>query len=274
MWKTWPFQRVGLRIAALCCGAALPAAVPDAARAQNDPPFSDTAGTVFDIIRADDPGSFLCLQPQGQAVRQIWDKRVDGEPLVQAFLFTARFTDGTVIEIAINPEFGSAGAARSEALRYTTPLGQLPTAVRRGIDRFSVHGGDAGFHAGAGQVVVYAGRADQRLIYAHLEESLFHEAVHASWDADHRLAPDWIAAQAADGGFLTDYAANSPEREDLAETALFALALLHHPDRFPPVDSADARRAVPHRIAYIANLLPPGAPLIFVIGPVQDCEGG
>jgi hypothetical protein len=250
------------------------AACAEAALAQGDPPFSDTAGTVFDIIRADDPDSFLCLQPMGQATRQIWDKRVDGEPLVEAFLFMAHFSDGTAIEIAINPEFGSSDAAKAEALRYTAPLGQLPTTLRRGIGRFSVHGGDEGFHAGTGQIVVYAGRADQRLSYDHLEESLFHESVHASWDAEHRLAPAWIAAQAADGGFLTDYAAESPEREDLAETALFAFALLHHPDRLPPVDSDDTRRAVPHRIAYIAGLLPPDAPLTFPVGPAQDCEAG
>jgi hypothetical protein len=264
----------GLRRAVLrWCTAAIPVAWAGSAAAQ-DPPFSDTAGTVFDIIRKEDPDSFLCLQPLGQATRQIWDKRVDGEPLVEAYLFMARFTDGSAIEIAINPEFGTAAAARAEALRNTTPLGQLPTSLRRGIGKFSVHGGDEGFHAGTGQIVVYAGRADQRLTYDHLEESVFHEAVHASWDAEHRLAPEWVAAQQADGGFLTDYAADSPEREDLAETALFAFALLHHPDRFPPVDSADTSRAVPHRIAYIAGLLPQDAPLTFPVGPVQDCEGG
>lgn len=228
----------------------------------------------FDIIRADDPSTFHCLEPMGQATRQIWDKRVDGEPLVEAFLFTARFTDGTEIEIAVNPEFGTDAAARDEAMRYTVPLGQLPTTLREGIARFSVHAGDEGFHAGTGQIVVYAGRADQRLTYDHLEESVFHESVHASWDDQHRLAPDWIAAQQADGGFLTDYAANSPEREDLAETALFTFALLHHPDRFPPVDSEDTRRAVPNRIAYIERLLPPGTPLTYSVGPVQDCGQG
>ena len=256
------------------CSAAILAAGVLAAAAQADPPFSDTAGTVFDIIRADDPSSFVCLQPLGQDRRQIWDKRVDGEPWVAAFLFQAQFADGTSIEIAINPEFSTTEAAQSEALRYVGPLGRLPTSLRRGIERFSVHAGDKGFHAGTGQIVVYAGRADQRLTYDHLEESVFHESVHASWDADHRLAPDWTAAQKADGGFLTDYAAESPEREDLAETALFAFAILHHPDRLPPVDTADTKAAVPHRIAYIAALLPPGAPLITPVGPVLACEGG
>lgn len=82
------------------------------------PPFGDTVGTVFDIIRADDPTSFQCLEPKGQGKRQIWDKRVDGEPVVEAYLFEARFSDGTRIEMAINPEFGSPDAARTEAMRY------------------------------------------------------------------------------------------------------------------------------------------------------------
>lgn len=235
-----------------------------------DPPFGDTAGTVFDIITVTDPTAFVCLEPLGQAPRQIWDKRVDGEPVVDAHLFLARYSDGAEVEIAVNPEFDAA-AARALADRFAPPIGQLPTSLRAGIGRFSIHGGDESFHAGTGQIVVYTEMADQRASYNHLEESLFHEAVHASWDEDHRLAPGWQAAQAADGGFLTGYGAESPEREDLAETALFAFAMLHHPDRFPPVDTEDTLRAVPHRIAYIAELLPPGAPLIVTSDATVTC---
>ena len=218
------------------------------------PPYNNTSGTVFDIISVSDPSTFLCLEPRGQEPRQIWDKRVDGEPIVQAHIFMARYGDGALIEIGVNPEFD---AAMAEALanRFAMPLGQLPASLRAGIERFSIHGGDESFHAGTGQIVVYTGKADERASYEHLEESLFHEAVHASWDEAHRLAPEWQAAQAADGGFLTDYAAERPDREDLAETALFAYGLLLRPDRMPPVDSEDIRRAVPNRIAYIKRLL-------------------
>ena len=242
------------------------------AQSRADPPFGDTAGTVFDIITATDPSAFVCLSSQGQAPRQIWDKRVDGEPVVAAHLFLARYSDGAEIELAVNPEF-DAGTALALANRFAQPLGQLPTSLRAGIGRFSIHGGDESFHAGTGQIVVYTEMADQRASYAHLEESLFHEAVHASWDEAHRLSTGWIAAQTADGGFLTDYGAESPDREDLAETALFAFALLHHPDRFPPVDTADTQRAVPNRIAYIATLLPPNAPLIIAVDPPVTCDG-
>ena len=193
---------------------------------RNLPPvYSDTAGTVFDIIQVSDPGTFKCLEDLGRGDRQIWDKRINGEPVVNAFLFQASYTDGTSIEVAINPEFETFEVARSEALRYARPLGQLPTSLRSGIKRFSVHKGRKGYHAGTGQIVVYADTTDNRLGYDHLEESLFHEAVHASWDAEHRLAPAWIDAQKRDGRFLSKYARNSPEREDLAETALFAFAI-------------------------------------------------
>jgi hypothetical protein len=255
-------------------GLAMMAALHVSGSALADPPFSDTAGTVFDIIRKDDPSVFSCLEERGRGERQIWDKRVDGEPIVNAFLFMARYTDGTAIEIAINPEFETAAAARAEALRYVGPLGQLPTSLRRGIGRFSVHKGRKSFHAGTGQIVFYAETADDRLTYDHLEESLFHEAVHASWDAEHRLAPGWIEAQQRDGGFLTDYALKTPDREDLAETALFAYAILHHPERLPPADTEDTEKAVPNRIAYIARLLPPGQPIFATIAEAKPCAAG
>ncbi|KUF08977.1 hypothetical protein [Pseudoponticoccus marisrubri] len=259
-----------LRPLCLAAGLALSQALPVAAQA---PPFGDTAGTVFDIIRADDPTQFVCLEAAGRGARQIWDKRVNGEPIVEAHLFHARYADGTSIEMAINPEFDSA-AARAQALRFATALGRLPTTLRRGIRRFGVHAGRQGFHAGTGGIIVYTGTADHREGYAHLEESLFHEAVHASWDAEHRLSPGWIAAQEADGRFLTDYARSRPDREDLAETALFAFAILYHPERFPPVDTRQTLEAVPHRIAYLRDLLPPEIPVTVPVGPPRGCAKG
>lgn len=241
------------------------------ATAQENPPFTSTVDTVFDIIRTDDPSTLSCLRDAGRGARQIWDKRLEDEPVVEAYLFNAFYSDGTVTEIAINPEFGDPDSARAEAERYAAPLGRLPTSLRVGVKRLSVHDGAEGFHAGTGQMVAYARTTDRRIADDHLEETLFHEAVHASWDARHRLAPEWVAAQQADGRFMTRYAASSPEREDLAETALFAFALLHHPDRLPPADSQDVRNAVPNRIAYIRELLPPEDPLVYPHGPAPDC---
>lgn len=236
------------------------------------PVYRWTKNTVFDIIRTTDDSTLSCLEYVGRDERSIWDKRVNGEPVVNAFVFVARYSDGANIEIAINPEFETQENAKAEALRFAKPLGQLPTLLRAGIRRFSVHKGNKGFHAGTGQIIVYSGGADERASYNHLEESLFHEAVHASLDPKHRLSDGWKRAQESDGRFLTGYGARRPDREDLAETALFAFAILHHPDRFPPADTEATMRAVPNRIEYIKGIFPPGKPLVYKVGDAQACR--
>ena len=248
-----------------------PSAQAGQAGAEEPPLYDSTVDTVFDIIQLSDPSTFSCLQYTGRGDRQIWDKRVEDEPVVNAFLFVARYDDGTNIEIAINPEYDTKENARAEALRFAKPLGQLPTLLRQGVHRFSVHRGEKGFHAGTGHVIVYGGTADRRTDADHLEESLFHEAVHASLDEDHRLSAGWKEAQAKDGRFLTEYAQRSPEREDLAETALFAYGILFYPDRFPPADTDDTLAAVPNRIEYIKRLLPPDQPIVSRIGDTAPC---
>jgi hypothetical protein len=51
----------------------------------------------------------------------------------------------------------------------------------------------------------------------------------------------------------------------LARTALFAFPLLHHAGRIPPVDTEEILALVPARIACVADLLPPGEPLVEMV---------
>jgi len=250
----------------LFASLALPSALPAAS-----PPFGSTADTVFDIITTDDPSSFVCLSYQGREIRQMWDKRRDNEFDLNVFLFRAYFGDGPSIDIIVNPEFATREAAETEARRYTRPLGQLPMVLRQGILQVGIHEGDPTYSAGPGKIFVYAGRTSVRIGENRLEESLLHESVHASLDARHAAAPEWIAAQRADPGFVTRYAERHPGREDLAETALFAYAFLHHPERMPPVDSADVRRVAPARLAYLERVLSAPTPAAAVPEPPPDC---
>lgn len=224
-------------------------------QAASDPPFTSMADTVFDVIRDTDPSTFVCLHYEGRGTRQMWDKRLDNEFDLEAFLFSAHFTDMPPIEILLNPEFETQEQARAEAERYGFRLGQLPLVFRHGIRQLGVHKGDEGFHAGSGKIFVYSEMSDRRIEQNRLEESLLHESVHATLDNEYRLSPEWIAAQESDGRFLTRYAASRPDREDLADTALFAYALLRLPGRIPPVDSQDILRTVPARIGVIENIL-------------------
>lgn len=235
-------------------------------------PFDSTADTVFDIIRASDPSTYLCLEDRGRGIRQMWDKRVDAEFDLDAYLFRAYFSDAPPVDIIVNPEFGSQGSARTEALRYPKALGRLPFLVRSGLTQIGIHKGRPTYSAGPGKMFVYAQRTDIRLAQNRLEESLFHESVHASLDRTYARAPIWQDAQAADDAFLTDYAADHPDSEDLAETMLFAYAVLVHPGRIPPVDTDVIARTVPARIAVIKDILDAAPRSGAAPSPPETCQ--
>jgi len=138
-----------------------------------------------------------------------------------------------------------------------------------------VHGGeeDATAFSDVGLIVIYSDNATRRISTHDLEETLFHESVHAAWDRRHGSSTQWLEAQTSDGAFVTHYARKNPDGEDLAESALFAYTLLHHPERIPAADATEILTAIPARIAYVEDLLPPGEPIFHPVGPRYECDG-
>jgi len=244
------------------------------APAGDEPPYkSSVVGTDFDFILDKDPDTFVRLDDNGSGSAEMPDKSNDSAPLrQQAFLFVAHFDDGTRVNLAIDADFKTQDDARKEALRYTPRLGKLPTALRRGVERVVVHKGgeDVTAFSDVGLIVLYSENATKRIGTHDLEETVFHESVHAAWDEQHESSAEWLEAQEKDGGFVTDYAKKNPTGEDLAESALFAYALIHHPKRIPKKEAATIKRAIPNRIAFVEKLLPKGKPLHFPVGAKQD----
>jgi hypothetical protein len=235
-----------------------------------DPPLypSSVVGTDFDFITESDSDTFLRLEDKGRGPAEMPDKSDRSAPLVQqAFLFVAHFNDGTRVNLAIDADFLTPDAARHEALRYTPRLGKLPTALRRGVTRVVVHKGGENVTAfsDVGLMVLYSDNATKRIKTHDLEETIFHESVHAAWDKAHASSAGWKEAQRKDGGFVTEYARKNPKGEDLAESALFAYTLIHHPDRIPKEEAAKIARAIPNRIAFVEKLLPKDKPLHFAV---------
>ena len=243
------------------------------APAGDDPPYkSSVVGTDFDFILDKDPDTFVRLEDKGSGQAEMPDKSDDSAELVQqAFLFVAHFSDGTRVNLAIDADFKTQDDARKEALRYTPRLGKLPTALRRGVERVVVHKGgeDVTAFSDIGLIVLYSENATKRIGTHDLEETVFHESVHAAWDEAHEKSAESLEAQKKDGGFVTDYARKNPS-EALAESALFAYTLIHHPDRIPKEEAARIARAIPNRIAFVEKLLPKGKPLHFPVDAKQD----
>lgn len=245
----------------------------------NDPePIASTGSNKWDLITTDDPTAFVCAEYLGQGPEEFLPASKDGgyQRVSDAYLYQAKFSDGTLIDMRVHPEIGSKADADAELDRYLIPLGQLPTVLRQNIGRFAVRLGDNTATASQGEgMMLQSGNASVRIADNRLEETLFHESVHTSLDPlyAYQRSQEWLDAQAADGRWLTEYGRENPDGEDLAETALYAYALLHHPDRFPAgmVDEVKAR--VPNRLAFIEqSIFPAGQPVITQADTPVTCD--
>lgn len=215
------------------------------------PPFGGTAFVDPNIVVLTDSSVFSQVVDKGQGMRTVFDRRTKAFGTINAYLFEATGSDGSLIEAQINPEFGSVDAARAEAQRYARVIGQMPWASRRNVRTFAVHQGDQDFGGNRnGSLLIHAGRTATYEGFGVLEEILIHEAGHASLDARHESAPGWLAAQAADGEFISTYARDNPTREDVAESYLMYLAVRDTSGRVSESLKAQVSSVIPHRIAY------------------------
>lgn len=253
-----PKHVVGCIIGMLACwpaGAQVPPAEAahrsSVAPAQaGDPPFG---GTIFldpDVIDADDATALTGLSFAGTGVRTMYDRRV-GWVELDAYLFEATFSDGAAVEVQVNPEFGSVAAAEVEAAFYLPVIGRLPRALRTDLETVWLHKGDEPFGGGNNNLLIHTGALAQSYIgEGILEETLVHEAVHTSLDGHHASDPAWLQAQASDGQFISTYARDYPDREDLAESFLPWLMLRVARDRIDPSLADTIEATIPARLAY------------------------
>ena len=220
---------------------------------QGGPPFS---GTIFidpDIITPSDPTAFQSLSYIGQGDREMFDRRADAFITVNAYLFDASFGDGLNTEIQVNPEFGSPDAALAEAEKYAPVIGQLPTALRTDVQTVWIHKSTAPFGGGNNNLLIHIGQADLYEADGILEETLVHEASHTSLDAYHASASSWLAAQTDDNEFISTYAGDYPNREDIAESFLPYLAVQYRSDRISQELYDTIVQTIPNRIDYFKN---------------------
>lgn len=219
-----------------------------------DPPFS---GTIFidpDIITASDPSDFTEATYRGQGMRTMFDRRVNNWVQQNAFLVDAAFADGSIVEVQVNPEFGSQTEAMDQATRWATEVGRLPRALRTDLQTMWIHKGTNPFGGGNQNILIHTGQAQLYINDGILEETLVHEASHTSLDAYWAAHPDWLAAQQADPDFISTYARDNPNREDIAETFLTWLAVRHRPDRISADLKQTIETAIPNRLSFFDGL--------------------
>lgn len=239
-----------------------------------DPLFPNSVvSNDIEFISSEDESAFYCLHYFGTDTREMPDKRKDGLLVDDVHIFEAWFLDGTAIQLWVHPDFRNTFAATLAAQKLTGPLGHLPWFMRERLDHVVVHKGDeTAFAEDRGRFfVVYDGNMDKRISTHDLEETVFHESVHATMDVPIAHSAEWRKAQAADKGFVTTYGASFPEREDLAETALFAFAYFQHPERLPDQLRSDLETLAPNRLAFLEQFFGPSRPIQRNLDGLEDC---
>ena len=153
------------------------------------------------------------------------------------------------VEFQVNPEFGSAEAARAEVDTYAPALERLPAFLMTNAREVEINAGVELFGGNAnGSLLIHTGQGRAYLDDGFLEEILFHEAAHVSLDATHASAPGWRSAQAADGVFVSTYARDNPDREDVAESILPHFAVRRRSVRLGAADRTAILAAIPNRL--------------------------
>ena len=245
---------------AACMAVAAPAA---------GQPFQGTAFMSPDLLTAADPSALSVVAYVGRGERLIFDYRVFDWITVDAYLFEARI-GGRIVEFQVNPEFQSEQASREQVDVYAPALGRLPAVLLSRLDNVHVNAGrpdhpDAirghpdgirgprrvfGGNWFDRSITVHTGRGEEYRRDGFLEEVLFHEGAHVSVDELVKATPEWRVAQQADGGFVSAYARDNPDREDVAESILPYFAVRFRPERLRPGQGQAIEEAIPSRLEY------------------------
>ena len=211
------------------------------------PPYGGTVFISPRVIEPSDRTTLGSITYAGRGPRYVYDRRPDMRITIDAYLFDVRYGEHEV-EFRVNPEFGSKEAAQAEVQTYAPALGRLPAVLLSAMPNrgMTIHAG----HEPWGGGLIHTDRGKDYIRQGLVAEVFVHEGAHVALDSEHRDSSGWRAAQRADGVFISDYARDHPDREDIAESFLTYLAVRYRPERLTDADRAAILRAIPNRLIY------------------------
>ncbi len=223
--------------------------------------FKDSHYTDGDIITNKDPTTLQNLVFVEEKLMETFDRRFKSTQLIKRriihgkmnvanhFVFKATFENDHKVTVAVNAEFKTKGKAEKTALKYIKIVGQLPTFLREGINFIVIHKGKANWGGGAEGIIIHTGDLNHKFN----EETMVHEAGHAvlDWEGLGLVnRAEWAAMQLADKKFISEYAEEYPDQEDVAETILWWIAVRCKPDKISKKNYKKVLEAIPNRLKY------------------------
>ena len=200
---------------------------------------------------------FNGVEHKGNGLRTMFDRRPATWIKVSPHLFNAQYKDeDKVTEIQVNPEFTLEQAA-IEANFYGEAIGRMPKCLRKDVLTVWIHKGGPEhlFGGGNNNILIHTGMGQIYVKNGELDAALMHEGVHTSLDNPHLLSSSYKAAQAADSNnFVSPYAQQHPEREDLAETFEPWFLTRYRKDSMPTEMYDRITSLIPNRLSFLDSL--------------------
>ncbi|MEO0783964.1 MAG: hypothetical protein AAFZ46_19710, partial [Pseudomonadota bacterium] len=180
---------------------------------------NSVASNDLDFILADDPGACWSIAAKGGGRTEMYDPRRDTLFVEGALHFDVSFPEQQM-RINVHPNVSD---PQQRARETAAAVSRLPAQMRSTLRHVNILDGDgAAWEEGLGGFfTLYDGLIERRLAEHDLDETVFHESAHVALDPLLTRDPDWQSNQVADGGFITQYASDNPDKEDIAESALF-----------------------------------------------------
>jgi hypothetical protein len=217
--------------------------------------FEGTAYISPDVLTPLSPTDFVAITAQGRLVTRTFDRRANNWVEGEMYVFRASYECSFDVDVLVNPEF-SESEAMDYATRFSRVLGQLPIGARSQVNELWIHAGDFPFGGGNQSILIHTDLAERDRAY--IEELFIHESAHTSLDWQFGglvRESDWQAVSGRDIGFVSRYAEEFPDREDVAES--FGAYTLWLQAKGEPSLKADALRIealIPQRLAFFDGL--------------------
>ncbi len=219
--------------------------------------FKKNLYTDCDIITKKDLTSFKKISFVKEKNIWFWDRRKQtssgwNKSNFKAFVFKANFEKGKDVYIRVNSEFKNIKKALVQALKYGKMAGQLPNFLRTNLKTITIHKGNRAWGGGNYDILIHIN--DTGAKHKCAEEVMLHEGGHVSLDPDFggSVKKDpWKKAAKADGKFISKYAKEYPDREDVAETINWWVAIRCKKDRISELNYKKIIKTIPNRLKYL-----------------------
>lgn len=181
-----------------------------------------------------------------------------------AYIFDAIFTDGVKTQFWVRGSDFSSDEAKEEALKYAKYIGSLPQFLRKNARVAQVLAGDYDWGGNSDGVLTIHSDVKYSIEGAQnggdiSEEVFVHEATHIIDEAIWAKSA-YQNAVTVDNAYISSYAKDYPDREDIAETMTMWLGI--ELGTMNAADQTTVRNAIPNRLAYFDsqdyNLFPLG----------------